>query len=131
MRLLVIGTLAALGMGAATVALADPPAGTTPPADKPAATATDSSATSTAAATAATKSTTLKDEFTPDENHFIQEGYHLEVHRNGERAFCRYEVSTESRVERHKICGTVDQLKASEAQSQRAFGAGQTQQSGH
>jgi len=121
MRFLVPGILTCLGAAAATSALADPPSTQSQ---------TSSPAASAPAASTPTKSTSLKDEFTPDENHFIQEGYHLEMH-HGERTFCRYEVSTESRVERHKFCGTVDQLKASEAASQRAFGPGQTQSSSH
>ncbi len=119
----VVGMLACLGVGTLTLALADPPASTPAATSTPAASSTPA-ATSTPAAQP-TKSTSVKDEFTPEENHFVQEGYHLETHR-GTRVFCRYEVQTESRVERQKICGTVDQLKSAENQSQRAFGPGQT-----
>jgi hypothetical protein len=120
----VVGMLACLGVGAVTVALADPPAdpaqststsASTPATSTPAA---SSAATSTAAA-ATTHTTSLKEEFTPEENHFVQEGFHAEMHR-GTKVFCRYEDVSGSRVVRQKMCGTVQELKATEESSQAA-----------
>lgn len=118
---LVVGMLACLGASALTVALADPPA-------SPPSTATSPAA--SAPAPAPKKSESLKDEFTPDENHFVQEGYHMEM-RHGTRMFCRYEVDSGSRVTRQKICGTVEELRSAENQSQGAFNHGQTQGGQH
>lgn len=114
---LVVGMLVCLGAGNLTLALADPPASTS----QPSASATAPTSTSAAAAPAkpAETSTTKLSDITPEENHFIQEGFHFEM-RHGAKVLCRYEDTLGSRVNRQKMCGTVQELKSTEEQSQAA-----------
>lgn len=95
--------LACLGAGALSVAIADPPAAPAEPTSAPTADAP--------------KSASVKDELTPLEKHFVSEGYHAEM-RRGNKVFCRYEAAIGSRVDRQKICGSVEELKSAEEQAQ-------------
>ena len=114
-----VGLLAVLSAGALTSALADPqtdaqsapaaapaqaaPAASTAPAAAPAA--------NTAASAAA-----AKPEIDQDVQHFQMLGYRPEM-RHGQQLYCKREPVLGSRVNMQKVCGTIDELKASERQT--------------
>ena len=127
----VVSVLASLGVGAISVALADPPASSpprtiaapaadapaaAPAADAPAATPAASppaAATSTPAAKAATAAPATAPTIDQYEKHFLAEGYKLEMH-NGRKLFCRSEEILGSHLGGQKVCATLEQLKATE-----------------
>jgi hypothetical protein len=112
----VVGTLALLGVGAISLALADPsttaapaaPAADTQPVPAAAAPQTTPVAATPAAAPA-------KPAVDPDERRLIGEGYKPEMH-NGEKLFCKREEELGTRLGGVKHCGTVAQLKAEHAE---------------
>jgi hypothetical protein len=91
MRLL-IGFLSCFSVGAASQALADQPPSTP------------------AAATATAPTVTVTGRRDPDERLLISAGYRAEIH-NGEKVFCRWEDETGSRLDRKRVCGSVEQIK--------------------
>jgi hypothetical protein len=125
--------LAFVGAGAMSLTLADQPA--TPA--TPDAAATASPAQSAAPAPAATAAPAAKAP-TPTvdveaeregqlEKHFLAEGYKLEMH-NGEKYFCRREEQLGTRLGAGKVCGTAQQLDATEREARAAMQRGQSQQ---
>jgi hypothetical protein len=131
------GVLACLGLGAISLALADPPAAApapssaapsseasaaTPP-ELPAAAGTSPPAAKTATAPPATTPTILHSgkhfpgrlwTADPYEEHFLAEGYKMELHSD-EKMFCRREEPVGSRIGGRKVCWTLEQLKATES----------------
>ena len=103
-----VGVLTCLGVGAMSLALADPPAASPAP--------------STAGRAAAAR----REVWTTDyyEKHFLAEGYKMELH-NGEKMFCRMEEPPGSRLEARKVCSTLDQLKATETGTREWIARGQ------
>jgi hypothetical protein len=114
-----VGVLVCLTAGAVSLALADPLA--PPPAAAPAAAASPASATAPAASAPAAITTTdpAKPALNPDEKLLLSRGYKLEMH-GGQKLFCRREQVLGSRLGEQKHCGTVDQLKVSQQESQEA-----------
>jgi hypothetical protein len=123
MMRLVVGVLACLGAGAATVAVADP---SSPAPQQPAA-ASSSSATAPPATTAASATQTApsatsatqapaaeKPEVDPEEKRLLAQGYRAKM-RHGQKVFCRTEPELGSRLGGQEICATVADLKAHQA----------------
>jgi pyruvate/2-oxoglutarate dehydrogenase complex dihydrolipoamide acyltransferase (E2) component len=142
---LVVCVLACVGAGEMALALADPPATSAaatataaPSAAQPAATpAAATPATAASAAAPAAKAATPTVDVDADrdqlEKHFLAEGYKLEMH-NGDKYFCRREETLGTHLGGQKVCGTAQQLQATEREAQAAYQRGQTQQvnpSGH
>jgi hypothetical protein len=123
-----VGLLAALGAGALTSALADPPteaapattaapAAPAPAAPAPAAATAAAPATAAPAETAAADQTVLiKAQLDRDTQHFLAEGYKPEI-RHGEQFYCRKETALGSRLSTVKTCGTIEQLKLNEQEA--------------
>jgi hypothetical protein len=116
------GVLACLGLGAISLALADPPAAlpvklTHPPPPRE---------TTTPAATAPTIDQPGKHfrgtlwTADPYEEHFLAEGYKAELH-NDEKMFCRREEPVGSRIGGRKVCWTLEQLKVTETSSRESI----------
>jgi zona occludens toxin (predicted ATPase) len=151
----VVAVLASVGVGAVSVALADPP--TTAPAQGASApaTATPAAPAATPPATpAAPAAPTAAVPATPDaapqhdtqvtvtghehqaaateperlEKYFLSEGYKIEMH-NGDKVFCRREEVLGSRLQGQKYCSTAQQLTATEAQARESVERSQRQQS--
>ena len=127
---LVSGMLACIGVGAISIALADPsadaPAAATP-SSPPAASAPATPATPAAAATPAPAATTAAAATAPAdspdeqlEKHFLSEGYKVQM-RGGQKQYCRKEVPVGSRLGGEMNCSTLQQLKATEDQTQSAL----------
>jgi hypothetical protein len=114
-----VGVLLCLNAGAASLALADPVA--TPPAAAPAAASSPASATApvTSAPAATTATVPAKPTLSADEKLLLSRGYKLEMH-GGQKLFCRREEVLGSRLGEQKHCGTVEQLKVSQQESQEA-----------
>jgi len=120
----VVGVLAYLTVGGASVAVADPPATPTAPpaAQAPAATpAASPSAPATPAKDTPSSNVVIQSTAEIDslEKHFVAEGYKMEMH-HGEKYFCRREEELGTRLGGKKICGTASELAASERESQNA-----------
>lgn len=133
---LVVCVLACVGAGGMALALADPPANPAPTATapssgaQPAASAPAASPSASAPAAKPQGPTVDVDAQKEDqlEKHFLAEGYKLEMH-NGEKYFCRREEVLGSHLSSsQKQCGTAQQLKLNEDESQAAFRRGQMQQ---
>ena len=130
---LVVGVLACVTVGGASLALADPPATpAAPPATQAPAATTATPATSNAPAAPAknTTSSNVVIQSTPEvealEKHFLAEGYKMEM-RHGEKYFCRREEQLGTRLGAQKVCGTAQQLQATEREAQAAYQRGQSQ----
>jgi hypothetical protein len=134
----VVGLLACLGVGAASLALADPPSSSAPATSAPAASATQTTAaapahsTPTSATTATAAVVTAPPNSNPDsaenqEKHFLSEGYTEEMH-HGEKMYCRREDTLGSRLGGKKFCSTAEQLTATEMQAQRSMDSSTWQQ---
>jgi hypothetical protein len=118
--------LISIGIGAATIVVADPQDASTPaPPQAPAPAAT--APTSTAAAAAPKSTVVVQGEQDVLERHFQSEGYKEEM-RNGEKVFCRREDEMGSRLGSRKVCSTAQQLQATEREAQSAYQRGQTHQ---
>lgn len=130
-----VAVLVCLSTGAISIALADPPA--TPPATTTTAPAADTPTAAPAATPAAivtptpaapsptaTQAAARPPATVPAidsyEKHFLAEGYKLEMH-NGEKLFCRSEELLGSRLGGHKVCSTLEQLKASEPETRQTI----------
>jgi hypothetical protein len=132
-------SLACLGLGAISLALADPPAASpapataapppaaaaATPAELPAAAVNSPPAAKAATAPAATAPTIDQPEkyfrdtlwtADPYEEHFLAKGYKAELH-NDEKMFCRMEEPVGSRLGGRKVCRTLEQLKVTETSS--------------
>jgi len=130
------GVLACLSLGAISLALADPPAAApapstaAPSSEAPAGTPPEraAAATSTPAtqALAVPPATAAKIEHAakhshddrlwtadPYEEHFLAEGYKMELH-NDEKMFCRKEELPGTRIGKGKVCWSFEQLKTTE-----------------
>jgi hypothetical protein len=122
-----------IGIGAATMVVADPQDASAP-APAQSAASTPASSTSSPAAAAVPKTTVVvQGEQDALEKHFLAEGYKEEMH-NGEKYFCRREQPMGSRLGAAKYCGTTQQLEATEREAKAAYQRGQSQQnnpSGH
>ena len=132
---LVSGVLACIGVGAISMALADPsadaPAAATP-SSRPAASAPATPAAPAAAATPAPAATTAAattaaaaaaPAASPDEQlekHFVSEGYKVQM-RGGQKQYCRKEAQLGSRLGSEVNCSSLQQLKATEDQTQSAL----------
>jgi hypothetical protein len=145
----VIGIIGAVCLGGMSLALADqqqtspssaaPASATSPSAAQSAASSSTSAAPAQAAAPTqgatpaqqATKQTVVVEgtpEVDPTEKHFLSEGYKLEMH-NGEKLFCRREQEMGTRLGgQQKVCGTAQQLLATERESQRSVSKSMMQQ---
>ena len=114
-----VAALAALGAGAASLALADPSA--TPPATEaapvtaPAPAAPAVPATPAAASTAAVQASKAQ-EIDPFEKHLMAEGYRPEM-QGGEKMYCRKDAPLGSRLSGQKTCATAEQWKLREDQT--------------
>ena len=113
-----IGVLACIGIGAASVSMADPaeaPKSATPAATTAAPAAPTSAATpATPAAPGVTVTTNAPSEAQEQlERHFLSEGYKSEMH-GSQKVFCRREDTIGTRLGASKNCGTIDQLKQQE-----------------
>lgn len=115
------GVMACVGIGAVSIALADPaeaPKSSAPAAVTEARTSVPASpSTAAAPATPAAPAVTIT-AATPDaqeqlERHFLSEGYKSEMH-GSQKVFCRREDTIGTRLGASKNCGTVDQLKQQE-----------------
>ena len=113
-----VGVLTCLGVGAMSLALADPPA--TPPAQSAVAEPAAAAATPPAPATTAPAPApaaapqTAPTAFAPaapdaEEKRLLAMGYKMQM-RNGEKVFCRREPVLGSRLEGKLICGTPQDL---------------------
>jgi cytoskeletal protein RodZ len=133
----VVGLLASLGIGAVSLALADPPS-STPAASTPAASQTTATAAARSTPTSATSQTTTaatitappnssSDSAEAQEKHFLSEGYTEEMH-HGEKMYCRREDTLGSRLGGKKYCSTGEQLNAIETQAQRSMDSSTWQQ---
>jgi hypothetical protein len=107
-----VGVLAALGVGAMSLALADPSASAPASEAAPAKAAAPAAAATPAAPAAAA----AKPEVDPFEKHLIAEGYRPEM-QNGDKVYCRKETPLGSRLGGVKSCGTAEQLKLREDQT--------------
>ena len=129
---LVSGVLACIGVGAISMALADPsadaPAAATP-SSRPAASApaTPAAPAAAAAATPAPAATTAAAATAPAaspdeqlERHFLSEGYKVQM-RGGQKQYCRKEAQLGSRLGSEVNCSSLQQLKATEDQTQSAL----------
>ena len=101
---LVVGVLAFIGVGAVSLAVADPPSSSR---DAPAA---------AAPAPAAPTPSATQPAVDPNEKWALSEGYKPEM-RNGEKVFCRREQPLGSRLGQEKHCATLEQLKISRQES--------------
>jgi hypothetical protein len=128
MRITVV-LLVSLGIAAGTAVMADDPPATAQASSTAAPSAPPATAPAAAAASQAPK-TTVVVEGQEDvlEKHFLAEGYKEEMH-NGEKYFCRREESTGSRLGARKVCGTTQQLEATEHEAKAAYQRGVMQQS--
>lgn len=149
---LIVCVLACVGIGGLAVALADPPSpNSTPAAATPAApTAAEPAAASPATAAAAANSATGAPAHPADaapaatatpsssvvitgsqmemmEKHFLSEGYKAEM-RGGQKMFCRREEQMGTHLGGQKVCSTVEQLTANEAQAKEMVQRYQRQQ---
>ena len=118
------GVMACVGIGAVSIALADPadaPKSSAPAAVTEARTSVPASpstaATPATPATPAAPAVTIT-AATPDaqeqlERHFLSEGYKSEMH-GSQKVFCRREDTIGTRLGASKNCGTVDELKQQE-----------------
>jgi hypothetical protein len=115
------GVMACVGIGAVSIALADPadaPKSSAPAAVTEARTSVPASpSTAAAPATPAAPAVTIT-AATPDaqeqlERHFLSEGYKSEMH-GSQKVFCRREDTIGTRLGASKNCGTVDELKQQE-----------------
>ena len=124
-----VGLLAALGLGALTFALADPPTDTAPAAPAtPAAPAPAAPArVATAEPAAPDQSGLIKAELDKDTQHFLAEGYKPEI-RNGEQVYCKKDTAIGSRLSPVKNCGTIEQLKLAEQKTKAGVFDAQRQQ---
>jgi hypothetical protein len=120
----VVSALACVGVGALSVALAEPPkdsAAAAPAAAAPAAAAPAPAATvaipPAVTITGTRPATPAAPDVSLDEKHFLAEGYKMEM-RHGEKYFCRNEELLGTRLGREKVCSTAQQLKATEQQAQ-------------
>jgi hypothetical protein len=112
------GVMACVGIGAVSIALADP--ADAPKSSAPAAVTearTSAPASPSTAATPAAPAVTVT-AATPDaqeqlERHFLSEGYKSEMH-GSQKVFCRREDTIGTRLGASKNCGTVDELKQQE-----------------
>jgi hypothetical protein len=128
-----------LGLGAISLALADPPAPSPSPttaapaadvpaaapaatAAPPAATAAPPAAAGTPPAAAQATSSAPATGPTVDqyEKHFLAEGYKLEMH-NGQKLFCRTEEIVGSRLGGQRVCATLEQLRATETDTRESI----------
>jgi hypothetical protein len=100
---IMVGALAFVLAGAASLAVADP----SDPAKPEAAAASTTSAPAAAPAAA-----TSKPALDPDEKRLIAAGYHPRI-RNGVKVYCRVDEELGSRLGAKEHCGTVEDLKAS------------------
>ena len=133
-----IGLLAFIGLGAVSVALADPPASQTATTATAAPSAQAAPNTPAAAATPSAPKTAAADSSTSSgqderERHFLSEGYRLEM-RNGEKVFCRREEVLGSRLGAQKVCSSPQQLTETERQARAAVthsNMNQTNPTGH
>jgi hypothetical protein len=137
------GVLACLGLGAISLALADPPAASpapstaappteaaaATPAELPAAAVNPPAAAKAATAPAATAPTSDQPgkhfrgtlwTADPYEEHFLAEGYKAELH-NDEKMFCRREEPVGSRIGGRKVCWTLEQLKVTETSTRESI----------
>jgi hypothetical protein len=127
---LVSGVLACIGVGAISMALADPsadaPAAATPssrPAASAPATPAAPAATATPAPAATTAAAATAPAASPDEQlekHFLSEGYKVQM-RGGQKQYCRKEAQVGSRLGGEVNCSSLQQLKATEDQTQSAL----------
>jgi hypothetical protein len=114
----VVAMLACLGVGAISLALADPsttapgtsaaPPSAATSAPTAAAPATPAAAAPTAAAPAAPAANGAP-ALDPKEQQLLAKGYKMQM-RNGQRVFCRHEEELGSRVGGKTVCATPDQL---------------------
>jgi len=131
---LVVGLLTCIALGGAGLAWADPPASAATPTPAPAQTSAPAAATPVANATSTPAAGTNPPvvvegtkEADPLEKHFLAEGYKIEMH-NGEKYFCRREETLGTRLGGQKVCGTAQQLQATEQEAHAAYLRGQSQQ---
>lgn len=104
-----VGMLALLGVGAISLALADPSTTAPAPPEKPA----DTQAAPAAAApqTAPAAATPAKPAVDPEEKRLLAQGYKPEM-RNGQKVYCKVEEELGTRLGHIKHCGTPAQLQA-------------------
>ena len=121
---LVVCALGCVGIGALSLALADPPAAPAPAQAAAAASAATPAQDAKAPTGVVVQSTPETDAL---DKHFLAEGYKIEMH-NGEKYFCRREEQLGSRLGGQKVCGTAQQLAATEREAKAAYQRGQSQQ---
>lgn len=124
MRAIVTGLSGFLAVGCVGLACADPPstsaAAPTPaaaPASAPAAPVASESAAPAAAKTGAEnssataqKATTSRAQLTPQERDLVVAGYKPQM-QNGQKMWCREQISTGTRLSRGAQCNTADELE--------------------
>lgn len=115
---IVVGLLACLSATALGVALADPPAASSPTTTAPA---------TTPASTASTAAPAAKPAEDVEVKHFLSEGYRPEMH-GGQEVYCRKDSVVGSRLSAVKTCGTIEELKLMEQQTRRGVEDSQRQQ---
>ena len=128
------GVLAAIGIGACSMALADaPPAPAAPPTSAASASAATPSSIAPASAPVAAASTSTAAPAGEDEQldrHLRSEGYKVEMH-GSRKLYCRKEEVIGTRLgAQSKTCATAEQLKATEEQSKEAVSRFQRETSG-
>jgi hypothetical protein len=118
------GLLTLIGVGAVSLALADPPTPATPSTPAAVAPAAAPAAAPTAAVVTAPSADDLLD------RHLRSEGYQVEM-RNGQKMYCRKQEVLGTRLGgATKTCGTAEQLKINEAQAHELVERSQRQQVG-
>ena len=122
------GVLACIGVGAISITLADPsadaPAAATPSsapaASAPATPAAPAAAATPAPATPAAAAAPASSSDEQLEKHFLSEGYKVQM-RGGQKQYCRKEAQLGSRLGGEMNCSSLQQLKATEDQTQSAL----------
>jgi hypothetical protein len=123
------GLLTLIGVGAVSIALADPaaPAASTTPASAPAPAAASAAPAAAAPVPTAAVITAPADDDLLDK-HLRSEGYKVEM-RNGQKMYCRKEEVLGTRLGGNtKFCSTAEQLKINESQAHELLERTQRQQ---
>jgi hypothetical protein len=122
------GLLTLMGIGAVSMALADPPTPAPTSEAQPASAAAGPAAAPASPPTAAVITAPADDDLL--DRHLRSEGYKVEMH-NGQKIYCRKEDVLGSRLGAStKTCGTAEQLKITEAQAHELVERTQRQQTG-
>jgi hypothetical protein len=120
--------LTLMGIGAVSMALADPPTPAPASEAQPASAAAGPAAAPASPPTAAVITAPADDDLL--DRHLRSEGYKVEMH-NGQKIYCRKEDVLGSRLGAStKTCGTAEQLKITEAQAHELVERTQRQQTG-